>query len=138
MILSNSYFLLMQSKIIANIQKYINLIILDVISFSDKQLLHLDYCFIFIVIIYHSQEIFQASIIRYINFAIYIQYKIDNNFQDVRSWACLYIGNIICRAKFWPNILKKLRIFFDTFLKYNISIKSTKSFLNYLDIRLLG
>lgn len=92
----------------------------------------------FIIVIYHSQEIFQTPIIGYINFAIYIQYKINNNFQDIRSWVCLYIDYIICRAKFLLNILEKLHILFDTFFKYNIFIKPTKSFLNYLEIRLLG
>lgn len=37
-----------------------------------------------------------------------------------------------------PDFLNKLRILFDIFLHYNISIKPTKSYLNYLDIRLLG
>lgn len=51
------------------------------------------------------------------------------------TWA--YLDDIICRAKSLFDLLKKLQIFFDIFLKYNIIIKSTKSFLNYSDIEFL-
>lgn len=36
------------------------------------------------------------------------------------------------------NLFYKLRILFEIFLHYNISIKSTKSYLNYPDIGFLG
>lgn len=48
------------------------------------------------------------------------------------------MDNIICRAKSLFNLLKKLRILFDIFFKYNISIKLSKSFFNYLNVGLLG
>ena len=48
------------------------------------------------------------------------------------------MDDIICRAKSLSDLLGKLCIFFDIFFKYNISIKSTKSFLNYPNIGLLG
>lgn len=48
------------------------------------------------------------------------------------------MDNIIYGAKFLPDLLEKLCILFDIFFKYNISIKSGKSLLNYLSIRLLG
>lgn len=35
------------------------------------------------------------------------------------------------------HVITKLRILFDIFLEYNISIKSSKSFLNYPNVRLL-
>lgn len=48
------------------------------------------------------------------------------------------MDDIICGAKSLPDLLKKLRILFDIFVKYNISIKPSKSFLNYPDVGLLG
>lgn len=45
---------------------------------------------------------------------------------------------MIYGAKALSDLLEKLRILFDIFLKYNISIKLTKSFLNYLNVGLLG
>lgn len=48
------------------------------------------------------------------------------------------MDNIIYTAKSLSNLLEKLYILFDIFFKYNISIKLTKSFLNYFNVGLLG
>lgn len=48
------------------------------------------------------------------------------------------MDNIILKAKSPFDFLKKLRILFNIFLEYNISIKSSKSFLDYPNIGLLG
>lgn len=48
-----------------------------------------------------------------------------------------YIDNIIYKAKFLDNLLSKLCFFFEIFIAYNISIKLTKTFLNYSNIKLL-
>lgn len=48
------------------------------------------------------------------------------------------MDDIIYDAKSLPDLLQKLRILFDIFLKYNISIKPTKSYLNYPPVGLLG
>ena len=58
--------------------------------------------------------------------------------QNVCALARAYVNNIIYRAKSLSDLLDKLRILFDIFLKYNISIKPIKSFLNYPDVGLLG
>lgn len=56
----------------------------------------------------------------------------------MRAWAQAYMNNIICNTKLLSNLLQKLRILFKIFLKYNISIKPTKSYINYYNIGLLG
>lgn len=91
----------------------------------------------FTVVTHRGQEMFQVLIIGYINLAAYIQRKIDNIFHDVRTWAHAYVDDIICGAKSLSNLLKKLRILFDIFLEYNISIKPSKSFFNYSNVGLL-
>lgn len=58
--------------------------------------------------------------------------------RDVQAWAQAYVDDIICNAKSLPNLLQKLQILFEVFLKYNISIKPIKSYLNYPDVDLLG
>ena len=68
----------------------------------------------------------------------YIQREINNILQDMRAWARAYISNIICGAKFFSDLLEKLHILFDIFLIYNISIKPTKSFFNYSNVKFLG
>lgn len=74
----------------------------------------------------------------YINLVAYVKCKIDNILQSVRTRAQAYVDDIICKAKSLSDLLKKLWILFDIFLKYNISIKLTKFFFNYPNIRLLG
>lgn len=74
----------------------------------------------------------------YINSVTYVQQEIDNIFRDVRAWARAYVDDIICGAKSLPDLLDKLRVLFDIFFYYNISIKPTKSYLNYPDVALLG
>lgn len=74
----------------------------------------------------------------YINLVAYVQQEIDNIFWNVWAWVQTYIDDIICDARSLPNLLQKLRILFKILLEYNILIKPIKSYLNYLDINLLG
>ena len=119
-------------------QGYTNLAILDVVSFFYQWILHLDHRYMFTVITYQGQETFQVPIMGYINSVAYVQRKIDNILHNVRDWARAYIDNIICGGSSLDNLLCKFRILFEIFLHYNISIKSTKLYLNYPDVSLLG
>lgn len=92
----------------------------------------------FTVVTDHGQETFQVPIMRYINSVAYMQYEIDNILQDVRVWARTYVDDIIYGAKALFDLFKKLCILFNIFLKFNVSIKLTKSFFNYLNVGLLG
>lgn len=74
----------------------------------------------------------------YINLVAYVQCEINNILQSVRTYVRAYVNDIISGAKSLSNLFNKMCIFFDIFFKYNISIQPTKSFLNYLDIRLLN
>lgn len=74
----------------------------------------------------------------YINLIAYIQQEINNILHRIRAWAWVYVDDIICGTKSLPNFLDKLQVLFEIFLRYNILIKPTKSFLNYPDIELLG
>ena len=138
MVLSDSYPLPLQSEIIANVQACTNLAVLDAASFFYQWLLHPDHRFMFTVVIHRGQETFQVPIMGYINSVAYVQREIDNILREVRAWARAYVDDIICGARSLSDLLEKLRILFDIFLEYNISIKPTKSFLNYPDVGLLG
>lgn len=56
LVLPDSYPLPLQSKIIANVQGYTNLAVLDAVSFFYQWLLHPDHCFMFTVVMPHGQE----------------------------------------------------------------------------------
>lgn len=75
---------------------------------------------------------------RYITSVTYVQQEINNILKKAHTWARAYVDDIICGAMSLSDLLEKLRILFDIFLKYNISIKLSKSFLNYPNVRLLG
>lgn len=52
----------------------------------------------------------------------------------MQDWACAYINDIICDATSVGNLFSKLCILFEIFVTYNISIKPTKTYLNYPDV----
>lgn len=92
----------------------------------------------FTVVTHRGQETFQVPIMGYINSVAYAQQEIDTILRDVREWARAYIDDIVCGGNSLPDLLYKLRILFEIFWRYNISIKPTKSYLNYPDVGLLG
>ena len=110
LVIFDAYPLPLQSKIIANIQEYTNLAMLDVASFFYQWLLHPDHCYMFTVVTHRGQETFQMPIIGYINLVAYIQHKIDNILYNVRDWDRAYINNIICKGTSLENLLHKFRI----------------------------
>lgn len=138
MVLPDSYPLPLQSEIIANIQGCTNLAVLDAASFFYQWRLHPDHRFMFTVVTHRGQETFQVPIMGYINSVAYVQREIDNILREIRAWARAYVDDIVCGAKSLLDLLDKLRMLFEIFLHYNISIKPTKSFLNYPDLKLLG
>ena len=138
LVLPNSYPLLLQSEIIANVQGCTNLAVLDAASFFYQWRLHADHRFMFTVVIHFGQKTFQVPIMGYINSVAYVQREIDNILREVWAWAQTYVDDIVYSAKSLPNLFSKLRELFDIFLRYNISIKPTKFFLNYPDVMLLG
>ena len=138
LVIPDAYPLPFQSEIIANVQRYTNLAVLDAASFFYQWLLHPDHRYMFTVVTYRGQETFQVPIMGYINSVAYVQREIDNILRDVRDWARAYIDDIICGGSSLDNLLHKLRILFEIFLHYNISIKPTKSYLNYPNVGLLG
>lgn len=74
----------------------------------------------------------------YIHSVAYVQHEINNILRNPWDKARTYIDNIICGKTSLDNLLHKLCILFEIFLYYNISIKLTKSYLNYPNVSLLG
>ena len=77
-------------------------------------------------------------IMDYINSVAYVQREIDNILKSVCNWARTYVDNIICGARSLNDLLSNLCILFEIFVAYNISIKTTNTFLNYPNVGLLG
>ena len=138
MVVPDSYPLPLQSDIIATVQGCTHLAVLDATSFFYQWRLYPDFRYMFTVVTHRGQKTFQVPIIGYINSVVYVQREIDNILRSVRDWAYAYVDDIICGARSLDELLSKLRILFEIFVAYNISIKPTKTFLNYPDVGLLG
>lgn len=91
----------------------------------------------FTVVTHYEQKTFQVPIMSYINLVAYAQQKINNILHKVQAGVRAYIDNIVYNARLIPYLLNKLRVLFEIFLHYNISIKPIKLFLNYLNVGLL-
>lgn len=72
LIVPDLYPLLLQSKIIANVQSCTYLAVLDAASFFHQWLLYPDHRFMFTVVTHRGQKIFQVPIIGYINLVAYM------------------------------------------------------------------
>ena len=83
--LPDLFLLSLQSEIIANVQSCTNLAILDTALFFYQWRFHLIQRFMFTIVTYHGQEIFQVPIIGYINLMAYVQWEIDNILRNVRA-----------------------------------------------------
>ncbi len=83
LVLPNSYPLPLQAEIIANVQGYTNLAVLDAASFFYQWRLDPDHRFMFTVITHRGQETFQIPIMGYINSVAYVQREIDNILHSV-------------------------------------------------------
>ncbi len=138
LVVPDAYPLPLQSNIIASVQGCTNLAVLDAASFFYQWLLHPDHQYIFTVVIHWGQETFQVPIMGYINSVAYVQCEIDNILWEIWEWAYAYVDDIVCGGKSLSDLFTKLRVLFDIFLHYNISIQPTKSYLNYLNVALLG
>lgn len=122
LVIPDAYALPLQSDIIASVQGCPNLAVLDATSFFYQWLLHPDHQYMFTVVTHQGQETFQVPIMGYINSVAYVQREIDNILREVREWARAYVDDIVCGGKSLPDLLTKLRVLFDIFLRYNISI----------------
>ncbi len=137
-VVPDSYLFLPQSEIISNVQRCTNLAVADAASFFYQRRLHLDHCSMFTVVTHRGQKTFQFSIIGYINSIPYFHQEMDTIFREVRALACVYFDDIACKATTVANLFQKLRVLFEIFVTYNISIKSIKTYLHYRDVGCLG
>ena len=85
LVIPNAYPLSLQSEIIANVQGYTNLAVLDAASFFYQWLLHPDHRYMFTIVTHRGQETFQVPIMGYINSVAYVQREIDNILRNVRD-----------------------------------------------------
>ncbi len=72
LVIPDAYPLPLHSEIIANVQGYTNLAVLNTASFFYQWLLHPDHCYMFTVVTHRGQETIQVPIMGYINSVAYV------------------------------------------------------------------
>ena len=73
----------------------------------------------------------------YKNNSIYVQRQIDRLLRQQRRFARIYVNDIVIFFKTKKKHQRHLRKFFEILIKNNISIKSTKTFIDYSFVSLL-
>lgn len=73
-----------------------------------------------------------------INLMVYLQHENNKTLGGIQEWTQAKDNNIVYGGRSMLDPLAKLRVLFDIFKGYNISIQLTKFYLNYPNIALLG
>ena len=133
----NVYSLSLQNDIISKLRKCSHIFVLNVISFFYQWKFHFDDVYKQTIIINKNQEIFLILVISNKNFVLYVQRQRNNILNNFRHFVKTYIDDIVMRPNNLNNHLKHLKIVLKFFVKYNITIKSIKVFIDYLDVFLL-
>ena len=86
---------------------------------------------------HRNQKFFNVTIMRYKNSLVYVQRQIDRLLRSHRHYVKTYVDDIVIYFKTFDEHKTHLRSIFDMLKINNISIKSEKTFINYLTIHLL-
>ena len=86
---------------------------------------------------FRNKKIFLVSMMNNWNFVAYVQRQINHILRKVRHFVKTFIDDIVTKSRFFNEHFAHLRSIFKILLKYNISIKLTKMFSEYLNVVLL-
>ena len=137
-IVSDAYFLFLQSDIIASILecKYISVI-------NDTDFFYQWWVAVknhekFTIVSHHELEIVSVAFMSYQKSFLYVQCMMNMIFWSHKFFACCYIDNIIIFSKILQNHCQHLNMMFSLFDKLKIMLKKVKTHLEYLLIILLN
>ena len=89
------------------------------------------------IMTHRDQKTFNVFIIRCVNFIAYVQRQIDKILRRIRK-VKTYVNDIIIDAAILREHLKNLKKLFQLFIKYNITMSSIKTYLEYLNVNLFN
>lgn len=137
LLVSDVYLVSLQIEIVSKLQKCKRIAILEVSSFFYRWRVHLDSRHMLTVVTHREQKIFKVSIMSCMNSIAYVQRQIDNILRSIKSFAQVYIDDIVTDAQFFDEHVKHLRKLFDLLVEYNVFIVLNKVFLRYNSVNLL-
>lgn len=138
MTIPDVYPLPLQSDIIAAVRDCPYISVIDCAGFFYQWRVHPSDRHKLTVISHRGQESFNVAVMGYRNSPAYVQRQIDRLLRPCRAFARAYIDDVVIFSKNQQEHLDHLKAVFETFQKFNISIKPSKTFLAYPSVRLLG
>ena len=90
------------------------------------------------VVSHRGLEQYNVALMEYKNSPAYVQRKMDNLLRDLRSFVRTFIDNIVIFSKTFKDHLVHLDKVFSRLEDLHITLKSSKSYLGYPSITLLG
>ena len=136
--MSDVYFLFLQSDIIIAIRNCFYIFVIDCADFFYQWKIHFSDRHKLTIISHRKQKSFNVIVMKYRNSFVYVQRQIDRFLRFCRLFAKTYINDVIIFSKIQKNHLAHLKKMFQIFQKFNISIKSFKTFFVYSSIRFLS
>ena len=133
----NIYLMSLQTDIIALVVDCSYIFVFDAISFFHQWLIRVIDKHKLIVISHRNQKQFNVVVMRFKNFSIYVQRKIDAILRVYRVFVKIYVDDIVIFSKTLKKHLIHLRKIFQLLNSYNIRLSFKKSFLKYFIVVLL-
>jgi len=90
------------------------------------------------VISHREQKQFSMTVMRFKNSSSYVQRQIDKILRSHRAYVRIYMNDIVIFSRTLEKHLKHLHVIFSLFRRLRICLTSTKSFLEYSFVSLLG
>ena len=107
-IMFNVYLLLLQTKIIALLRSKKYILIIDYFKFFYQWRVKWDHKHRFIVSSHWNQKVWNVAIMKYKNFAVYVQRFIDFILREQRAFARIYIDDIIIFSNIFEEHVEHL------------------------------
>ena len=134
----DAYPLPLQSDMIAAVKDCNFISVIDCASFFYQWRVHPDDRPKLTVVTHRGQETFNVAVMGYRNSPAYVQRQIDGILRPFQRFAKAYIDDVVVFSKSLKEHLEHLDKVFSTFNTLGISIKPSKAFLGFPDIKLLG
>ena len=136
-ILSNVYFISLQTDIIQVVSDCNFIFVIDCAEFFYQWRVHFEDRHKLIVIIHREQKTFNVVVMRFRNSSSYVQRQIDRVLRSYRDYFRAYIDDIVIFFKTRQKYMTHLRKIFIVLIQNNIVVNSLKTFIEFSSVTLL-
>ena len=134
----DAYFMFSQADITAAMTKCSHIFIVDAQSYFFQWLMKKKNKYKQTIIFHRGQKQFNVIVMRFKNSPAYVQKQIDNMLKRMRSFARIFIDDIMFFSRNLENHLDHLNQNFEKLSVYEIILSFNKSFLKYSSVIFLS